>query len=401
MKRVSKALLFVAFLTIGNVGYCGTVDSPYEVGTWSGFRTAAITYTFDDNLSNQLSIAIPLFNNYGFKATLYTVTSPSWVWPANWTGLQNAAAQSHEIGNHTVTHPSNWCSLTSAQQESQYASSKSTINSYIPGNQCLTVAYPYCCANYETMTATYFIAGRTCSGAIVPATPSNFYQISSFVLGSSGINTTAGIIAKHDQAASSGGWAVYLIHAVDGSEGGGYSPLSSTILDESLQYLDAHREVFWVDTFLNVVKYIKERNDVSVTETSNIGYSITLSVTDTLNNSIYDYPITIRRPLPESWEAAIVSQNGTPVFTRFVMIGSIRYVVFDAVPDGGDVMLLQQPYGDFDANGQYNLYDLSSFCNVWLEDNCTKTARYDLDGDCLVNFYEYAFLAENWLLEAS
>jgi len=343
MKKVNTVLLIALFLAAANVGYSGTVDPPYQVGTWSGFRTAAITYTFDDNLSHQLSIAIPLFNNYGFKATLYTVTSSGWVWPANWAGLQTAAAQGHEIGNHTVSHPSNWCSLSSASQESQYASSQSTINSYIPGNQCLTVAYPYCCANYESMTATYFIAGRTCSGSIVSSTPSNFYQISSFILGSSGINTTAGIIAKHDAAAAAGGWAVYLIHAVDSSEGGGYSPLSSTILDESLQYLDANRSTFWVNTFLNVVKYIKERNSVSVTESSSQSNSITLQVTDTLSDTVYNYPVTIRRPLPDGWLAAIVSQDGQEVESSIVEVASVQYVMFDAVPDGGDVVLTKAP----------------------------------------------------------
>jgi peptidoglycan/xylan/chitin deacetylase (PgdA/CDA1 family) len=397
MKKVSEVLLFAAFLAVGSVGYSRTIDPPYEVGTWSGFRSAAITYTFDDNLSHQLSIAIPIFNNYGFKATLYTVTSPSWAWPADWTGLQGAAAQGHEIGNHTVSHPSNWCSLTSASQESQYASSQSTINSYIPGNQCLTVAYPYCCDKYETMTATYFIAGRICSGAIVPATPSNFYQISSFVLGSSGLNTTAAITAKADSAASSGGWAVYLIHAVDGSEGGGYSPLSSTILNETLQYLDARRSIFWVDTFLNVVKYIKERNDVSVTESSNTGDSITLQVTDILDDANYNYPVTIRRPLPAGWGSANVSQDGQAVATFIVAVNSIAYVMFDVVPDGGDVVLSKGLYGDFTGNGIVDMNDLAVFCTFWLADDCDETEGVDLDGGCLVNFYEYAFLAENWL----
>jgi len=396
MKKVNEILLFAVLLVAADVGYSRTIDPPYEVGTWSGFRTAAITYTFDDNLSHQLSIAIPIFNNYGFKATLYTVTSSSWVWPANWTGLQNAAAQGHEIGDHTVSHPGNWCSLTSAQQESEYASSQSTINSYIPGNQCLTVAYPYCCAKYETMTATYFIAGRTCSGQIVPATPSNFYQISSFVLGSAGINTTAGINAKAASAANSGGWAVYLIHAVDGSEGGGWSPLSSTILDESLQYLDAHREVFWVNTFLNVVKYIKERNDVSVSEISNTGDTITVSVTDTLNDAIYNYPVTIRRPVPSGWGSANVTQNGSPVTSSIVLVDSIAYVMFDAVPDGGDVVLSKGIYGDFTCNGIVEMNDFSFFLGFWLLDDCDGTVGVDLDEDCNVNFHEFSAFGENW-----
>lgn len=29
-----------------------SVEAPYEVGTWQGFRSAAVTYTFDDQCAN-------------------------------------------------------------------------------------------------------------------------------------------------------------------------------------------------------------------------------------------------------------------------------------------------------------------------------------------------------------
>ncbi|MFA5784147.1 MAG: polysaccharide deacetylase family protein, partial [Phycisphaerae bacterium] len=106
MKRLNALLVVAVLITVVSVGYCGTVDPPYEVGTWQGFSTAAVSYTFDDNLPNQLAIAVPMFDEFGFKLTLYTVTGSGWYAPANWTGLQAAAANGHEIGSHTVTHPS-------------------------------------------------------------------------------------------------------------------------------------------------------------------------------------------------------------------------------------------------------------------------------------------------------
>jgi len=391
VKRVHAFLLLAAVLVGSDLGYCGTIDPPYEVGTWRGFRKGAVSYTFDDNCSNQYAIAIPMFNSFDFDMTMFTVTG----WSPNWTTLQNAANQGHEIGNHTVSHPSNWCSLTSAQQESQYANSQSTINSYIPGNQCLTVAYPYCCAKYQTMTATYFIAGRICSNEIVPSTLWNFYWISSFNCGSLGpINSTAQFISKFTTIESSHGWCVFMIHGIDGD--GGYSPLSSTILEESLEYLDAKRDTLWVSTFSNVVRYIKERMDVSVTETSVLSDSITLSVTDILNDTIYNYPITIRRPLPAGWGSANVSQDGNSVPTSIVVVNSIAYVMFDVVPDGGEVVLSKGIYGDLTCNGIVAMDDLSVFLDLWLVNDCNATAGVDLDEDCMVNFREFAVLAENW-----
>jgi oligosaccharide reducing-end xylanase len=251
---------------------------------------------------------------------------------------------------------------------------------------------------YQSLIAQYYIAARTCGSSINPSTPTNFYTIDSLIVGSAGsLNTTASIIAKDDQAASSGGWVVYLVHAIDNENG--YSPISSTVLNETLQYLDTHRSTFWVNTFLNVVKYIKERNDVSVSETSNTGNTITLAVTDTLSNTIYNYPITIRRPLPAGWGSANVSQNAQAVPSSIVKVNSTAYVMFDVVPDGGEVVLSRSIYGDFTGNGVVDLNDLSGFLKFWLVNDCNGIAGLDLDEDCTVNFSEFAVLAEDWLQE--
>jgi len=229
----------------------------------------------------------------------------------------------------------------------------------------------------------------------MPATPSNFYTIGCHLLGPCcGNNTLASITSKIDAAGASGGWCVFLIHDLD--SGPGFSPLSSTILLQSLQYLDARRSTYWVSTFSNVVRYIKERNDVSVSETSNTGDSITLSVTDTLPNGIYNVPITIRRPLPAGWGSANVSQNGLPVTSSIVKVNSTAYVMFDVVPDGGDVVLSRGIYGDFTGNGVVDLNDLSGFLNFWLVNDCNGIAGLDVDEDCVVNFDEFSVLADNW-----
>ena len=87
MKRVNAILLFAVFLMAGSTGYSRTIDPNYAVGTWQGFRTAAITYTFDDGCSNQFAIAIPMFNEYGYKLTMYTGHRKSWYMPTHWDQL--------------------------------------------------------------------------------------------------------------------------------------------------------------------------------------------------------------------------------------------------------------------------------------------------------------------------
>ena len=337
MKKVIEILLFAVFLIASNVGYSGTIDPPYEVGTWPGFCSAAISYTFDDGCSNQFAIAIPMFNEFDFDLTLYPVIN----WGLNWTALQNAASDGHEIGSHTMSHPS-LSGLTIERQTAELVNSQNTINTNIPSRQCLTLAYPYCVPSDRTLTEQYYIAARHCQGYIEGSTPSDFYRISSLICGSSGsVKTEANFISKFESTANSNGWCVLLLHGIDGD--GGYSPVPSETLRASLEYLDARRSTFWVSTFVNVVRYIRERDDVSVTESLNQNTSITLQVTDTLDNEIYDYPVTIRRSLPQNWPYANVSQNGRVVDTSIVDVNSTKYVMFDVVPDGGDVVLLKAP----------------------------------------------------------
>jgi peptidoglycan/xylan/chitin deacetylase (PgdA/CDA1 family) len=390
MKKVNAILLLTVFLVAGNVAYSGTVAYPYQVGNWPGFRTAAVTYTFDDQCSNQFAIAIPMFNEFGYKLTLYPVIN----WGPNWTYLQNAANQGHEVGSHTMSHP-HLGSMTIAEQTTELANSQSTINTNVTSQKCVTLAYPYCEPSNQPLTATYYIGARHCQGAIEGNTPGDYYQISSVICGDSGaVKTAADFNAKFVSVAATKGWCVFLIHGIDSD--GGYSPLSSTVLRSSLQYLDARRGTFWVSTFGNVVRYVRERNDVSVAETSNTGDSITLAVTDTLSNTIYNYPVTIRRPLPAGWGSANVSQNGLPITSSIVVVNSTAYVMFDAVPDGGDVVLSKGIYGDFTGNGVVDINDLSGFLKFWLVNDCNGIVGLDVDENCVVNFNEFAVLAENW-----
>ncbi len=321
-------------LMVGTMAYSKTIDSPYEVGTWPEFKKAAITYTFDDGCSNQFAIAMPMFDKFGFKMTLFTVTDWS---TKNWTDLRKAASLGDEIASHTVTHP-HLNTLSKDKQEIELKNSKEAIDANIPNEKCLTIAYPYCVAGDIPLCEKYYIAARGCQGQIEKSTPENFMNISSIICGNLGsLKTTDDFTKKFEQTASLNGWCDLLIHGIDND--GGYSPLPSTVLQESLEYLKDHKDTYWVDTFLNTVCYIRERNDVSIKESSKKDDSITIQVTDTLDNTIYNYPVTIRRPLPENWQAAKVTQKDKSANSSIVQVDSTKYIMFDVIPDKGEVVL--------------------------------------------------------------
>jgi peptidoglycan/xylan/chitin deacetylase (PgdA/CDA1 family) len=332
---LSSAVGFLSTVGTASLSRAGSVAAPYEIGTWEGFRSAAVTYTFDDNVPNQYTIAVPMFHAAGFKITLFTVVN---YWTSfTWAQAQAAANYGDEIASHTMTHP-NLTTNTPTQLTNELANSQSNINYRVPNELCVTLAYPYCAVPNETVVAQYYIAARGCSGQLVPSTPTDFMNISSFVLGNAGIYTNAANInSLANSATNSHSWCVYLIHSIDINDD--YSPLSSAALQACVNYLSTNQDKFWVETFGDVVRYIQERNASSVAETASSADSITVRVTNSLNNLIFNYPITLRRPVPAGWPAVAISQNGQPITVEPVTVNSTNYVMFDVVPNGGDVVL--------------------------------------------------------------
>jgi peptidoglycan/xylan/chitin deacetylase (PgdA/CDA1 family) len=345
VKLISRSFIIAALLIASASSYAQTLPASYEIGTWPHFCSAAVSYTFDDNCPNQLAIAVPMFNEYGFPMTLFTVTSKSWGWQANWAGLQAAALKGHEIASHTVSHNSLSSSTTPANdslQRYELSASRDTINARITGQQCVTIAYPNCVTGINAVVQQYYFAARICSGVIEPKTPNNYMGISSFVCGDAGATKTgADFKARLASAASSKGWVVYLIHGINGTESGAYSPIKADTIRVTLDYLKANTDKFWVATFANAARYARERNAATLTETSVQDTVIALTLTDTLDNALYNMPVTFRRPLPTNWISATGTQKGKVMNTTVVDISGTKYIVFDAMPDGGDILLVK------------------------------------------------------------
>ncbi len=325
--------LFLTFC----LNFSQTIAEPYEVGVWQGFRSAAISYTFDDNCPNQLFLAIPMFNEFGFTATLFTVTG----WMPDWPGLQDAAVHGHEIASHTATHASLGI-LSDALQTDELKNSMDAINAHINGQKNLTLSYPNCITGKPSIVGKFYIAARGCQGYIESRTPQDLYNISSIICGRQGsVRTAADFISNDNEAASFKGWCVYLIHGID--DDGGYSPLPSPVLKAGLEYLNNNKDKFWVTGFGNAVRYIIERNSVTLTEISSKSDSILINITNNLDNSVYSCPITIRRPLPSGWSSCNVKQNGNDTASQIIEIDSVKYIMFDAVPGNGNILIIKAP----------------------------------------------------------
>lgn len=308
----------------------------YEIATWYQFKDAALSYTFDDNCAKQLSVALPLFDQYGYKTTHFTVSG----WVKDWVGLQKAASNGHEVTSHTVSH-SRLSQLSVVAQEAELKNAQNTISSNVKGSKCETFAYPFCDIGDTALVRKYYKAGRICTGTIEQSTPKDFYAIGSIAIGNqTDVATGKALDSVVVLAKASKAWGVFLIHGID--DDGGYSPILSSDLKAHLGFIHSNSTQYWVGTFAHVFKYIKERNAMVLDEKVLNTHAIALSVTDTLDNAVYNVPITLKRILPKGWTQACVYHNGVLVASDVTKGGRGHYIVFDVVSDQGSYVLTKK-----------------------------------------------------------
>jgi peptidoglycan-N-acetylglucosamine deacetylase len=71
--------------------------------TWNG-KSCAVVLTYDDGLNIDLTNVIPALDSVGLKGTFYISDYFNGL-IAQINGWRKAAAEGHELGNHTIWHP--------------------------------------------------------------------------------------------------------------------------------------------------------------------------------------------------------------------------------------------------------------------------------------------------------
>lgn len=329
-KLVNSAVLMSSALIFSS---SAAVEEPFEIGTWGNFCKGAISHTFDDyptsSTNQQVASGQAAFDEKGLPMTLFVL--PSSCNDGNWNSLKAAFEKGHEIASHNNEHNSNPSGLKPSQN---------TIKSKVPGEMCVSIAYPDCNTPGDAAVLQTYIAGRNCNGQVNPKSPSKFAQIGSKMFGTCGgcPNSADDLNSFADQAANSNGWAVTCHHGI-GSDGHSWAVTNLDAMKQHLDYLDKNRDKIWCETFGNVARYIKERDAASLTVESSEQNSITVKLTDNLPDTIYNYPLSIRCPLPEGWTTAMVTQDGEEVEDSILTVYSKEYLMFKAVPDGGDILI--------------------------------------------------------------
>ncbi|MHB1687283.1 MAG: polysaccharide deacetylase family protein [Ignavibacteriaceae bacterium] len=348
----------------------GTVS----VKTWADDRKAAFSFTLDDGLMSQYTYALPILDQYGFHATFNLIAgslvdSGSAIYRYGyWWQFKQIAAEGHEIGAHTMTHQ-DLTTLPIGDENTpgtltyELAQSQKIIQQKIPGQKVLTLAYPFCAYNsmVENVASKYFIAARTCGDYTQSPTitGTDWYNIlSANIVFDMPRNSTADDQDElnmytnilQNNTIPNGQWSVFLAHEVvpmseitaDGDTTMWY-PVSTDWFNQLCAWLKPKSDdkEIWVETFGNVSRYIKERENFSYDVVSASNTQLELSTGTGLDTSIYNYPLTVDITVPSNWNVVSITQgdkvseaisffNGTDNVVRTYIIPGEENVILSA-----------------------------------------------------------------------
>lgn len=313
--RIALACAVVAMATTTVFGQ-NSVPSA-RIAKFAGDRVAAISYTFDDNLRDQFTLAVPMLNEVSMKGTFFVIAgktaetpeqgerkqengNPRNLWGGiSWPELKQMADQGHEIASHTWSH-SNLTKLMPDDLDAQFRKACDAIKIHV-GKPALTIAFPGNGSNPEVRAAAlkHHLAYR------------------GFQQSTGGKSTTQSLNAWADKLILENKWGVLMVHGI----AKGYAPLSDPgILRAHLTYVKSREGDIWVDTFANVARYEKERENAKLRLTGQPG-NLTCSLNSVLDPQIFNVPLTIVLDAPKATTARAV-RAGKELPVR-VMKGSI------------------------------------------------------------------------------
>ncbi len=237
---------------------------------WPEGKRAAISLTFDDARHTQITNGIPLFDEYGVKATFYVSLSRLEQDADAWKA---AAANGHEIGNHTLTHP---CSgnfgfidndraleeYTLQRMNAELVESNATIEKLLDGTP---VSFAYPCGqkyvgrgrnlrSYVPLVAEHFLSGRGWMDewANDPAY-CDMAQLMAMEVDGKSFEQIKEMI---DHRLADGGWLVLAGHEINDE---GRQTTQMATLRALCEYAQNPANGLWLDTVEAVARHIQKQ----------------------------------------------------------------------------------------------------------------------------------------------
>lgn len=272
LRRLALAIVLApALVTVLAAASAAVAAAPAAAFAWPGNARVAVSLSYDDALASQLDHALPALAARGLTASFYlTLASP--VVAQRLAEWRQAAAQGHELGNHTLFHPCSraapgrdWVAPYRDLDRIDVAALRDEIllaNTFlqaIDGRTERTFTAP--CADrlaagtpYMPVVAAAFVAAKARAGRGITADASAADPHDVETAAPSGVDGEALVRLVEEAAAASGGRALVSItfHGI----GGDYLDVSRAAHDALLDHLARHPQRYWVAPFVAIMRHV-------------------------------------------------------------------------------------------------------------------------------------------------
>jgi beta-glucanase (GH16 family) len=253
-------------------GTQAALATPAAAGfSWPEGARAAVSLSYDDALDSQLDHALPALDRAGLKGSFYLQLSNPAVARrmAEWRA---AAAHGHELGNHSLFHQCSrkapgheWVQAardldtTGVDQMREQVRLANTMLAAIDGKAERTYTVP--CGDRLALGGDYlpgladaFVAIKVGGGDGVIPDMAGLDPLAVPVLAPEGLSGKE-LIAIVERAGRAGSMVNFTFHGI----GGDYLQTSAAAHRELVDWLAAHREEYWTDTFVNIMRHVRSR----------------------------------------------------------------------------------------------------------------------------------------------
>ncbi len=334
-----KTLIYCLLLSMVFIQFTHAAVTDSQVANWKDNKTAAFLLMFDDGLNSAYQVAIPELLKRKMIATLYVNpggnkwSNPAVEGPNEWENLIPKTGMVY--ADHTWTHngAATWAiedtEVVKCQQKIMsifYKDGKPHLISY--GQPGVTTWFSYGADLTNLLAANNLISRGTFDGH------GAVYHW----------QTVKQMLALADKAIASKGMEYLITHGVErrpseGDPDWGFQDfwaLNKDTLRGVLDGLATRRDKgdLWITDHISQYKYQMERDNKPTFQVlKSNDTEIQLTMTGTLDQGLYDMPLTVITQVPASWVSAYITQ-GTKTYSVPVVHGLATY---DAYPNGAAI----------------------------------------------------------------
>ena len=385
-----------------------------------GGASGIVVIVHDDGLIATGEMLDALYEKYGLVGDVAMQVNNISNNPTALSGWQALVAGGRwGVISHSMTHTwwgtgsgSTYTGDNETKLYDEVVGSQTTLRGYFPGQRVLTFAYPgfytergiygstkdaikayIWSENARELIAEHYISARNCElwdAATVTDIPDP-YMMDGFFLTTS--NIYSGSLVARLAAAADGGIEIISLHALtanDTSSDGYYLPRKD--MDKACEMIAAYVNdgSVWNAHYEDAILYVTEAKAASVSVTGDDS-SITVTLTDTLDNAIYNFPLTVRITVPDTWAAANMTVGNTTKYLEAKEVDGEWVIEADIVPDGGAVTLTptEKHIHTYESGWESDLThhwhaadcDIHESCNTAVSGKAPHTDE-DSDGAC-------------------